>query len=144
MQRSLEKAVARASLADDRDLAGRIRDEGQRLVFLLNGLVRSSRLYQAGNAAIDGLAAETSQLLKGLVAMLGIPPFVITLGMMVIARGLAMILTDGSGVSPMGNSLKPMGEDYLSPLLTYVAVAGVMAVKNELRITAEIRTPMGE
>ena len=71
MQRSLEKAVARASLADDRDLAGRIRDEGQRLVFLLNGLVRSSRLYQAGNAAIDGLAAETSQLLKGLVAMLG-------------------------------------------------------------------------
>ena len=55
MQRSLEKAVARASLADDRDLAGRLRDEGQRLVFLLNGLLRSSRLYQADNAAMDGL-----------------------------------------------------------------------------------------
>jgi len=39
MQRSLQRAVARASLADDRDLAGRIRDDGQRLVFLLNGLV---------------------------------------------------------------------------------------------------------
>ena len=71
MQRSLEKAVARASLADDRDLAGRIRDEGQRLVFLLNGLVRSSRLYQSDNAALDGLATETSQMLKRLVAMLG-------------------------------------------------------------------------
>jgi len=71
MQRSLEKAVARASLADDRDLAGRIRDEGQRLVFLLNGLVRSSRLYQADNAAMDGLATETSQMLKRLVALLG-------------------------------------------------------------------------
>jgi len=71
MQRSLEKAVARASLADDRDLAGRIRDEGQRLMFLLNGLVRSSRLYQADNAAMDGLATETSQLLKRLIGMLG-------------------------------------------------------------------------
>jgi HD-GYP domain-containing protein (c-di-GMP phosphodiesterase class II) len=71
MQRSLEKAVARASLADDRDLAGRLRDEGQRLVFLLNGLVRSSRLYQTGNAAIDGLATETSQMLKRLLALLG-------------------------------------------------------------------------
>jgi HD domain len=71
MQRSLEKAVARASLADDRDLAGRIRDEGQRLVFLFNGLVRSSRLYQAGNAAVDGLAAETSEMLRRLLGMLG-------------------------------------------------------------------------
>ena len=71
MQRSLEKAVARASLADDRDLAGRLRDEGQRLVFLFNGLVRSSRLYQADNAAIEGLAAETSQMLKRLLALLG-------------------------------------------------------------------------
>ena len=71
MQRSLEKAVARASLADDRDLAGRLRDEGQRLVFLLNGLVRSSRLYQADNAAIEALATETSQMLKRLLALLG-------------------------------------------------------------------------
>jgi hypothetical protein len=71
MQRNLEKAVARASLADDRDLAGQIRDEGQRLVFLLNALVRSSRLYQAGSAAMDGLANETSQMLKRLLALLG-------------------------------------------------------------------------
>ncbi|PYQ15259.1 MAG: hypothetical protein DMF80_10070 [Acidobacteria bacterium] len=71
MQRSLQRAVARASLADDRDLAGRIRDDGQRLVFLLNGLVRSSRLYQAGNAAVDALAAEAAQMLGRLVGLLG-------------------------------------------------------------------------
>jgi HD-GYP domain-containing protein (c-di-GMP phosphodiesterase class II) len=71
MQRNLEKAVARASLADDRDLAGRIRDEGQRLIFLLNGLVRSSRLYQAGSPAMDALATETAELLKRLLGMLG-------------------------------------------------------------------------
>ena len=64
----------------------------------------------------------------GLVAILGIPPFVITLGMMVVARGLALILTDGSGISPMGASLKPIGEDYLSPGLTYATVAVVFGL----------------
>jgi hypothetical protein len=71
MQKSLERAVTRASLADDRDLAGRLRDEGQRLIFLLNGLVRTCRLYQSDNTAMDGLAAETSQMLKRLLDMLG-------------------------------------------------------------------------
>jgi hypothetical protein len=71
MQRNLEQAVARASLADDRDLAGRVRDEGQRLIFLLNGLVRTSRLYQTDNTAVDALAIETSQMLKRLLDMLG-------------------------------------------------------------------------
>lgn len=71
MQRSLERAVARASLADDRDLAGRIRDEGQRFVFLLNGLARSSRLYRADNAAMDALATEAAQMLKRLLDLLG-------------------------------------------------------------------------
>jgi len=71
MQRSLERAVARASLADDRDLALRVRDEGQRLIFLLNGLVRTSRLYQTDNTAVDALATETSQMLGRLIEMLG-------------------------------------------------------------------------
>jgi D-xylose transport system permease protein len=62
----------------------------------------------------------------GMVAMLGIPPFVITLGMMVIARGLAMIVTDGSGISPMGASLKPIGEDYLPLPFTLAAAAAIL------------------
>jgi HD domain len=71
MQRGLEKALHRASLADDRELAGRVRDEGHRLVFLLNGIVRTSRLYQSDNAAFDGPAAEVAAVLKGLVELLG-------------------------------------------------------------------------
>ncbi len=71
VQRGLEKALQRASLADDRELAGRVRDEGHRLVFLLNGLVRTSRLYQLDNAALEGPSAEFASVLRGLIGLLG-------------------------------------------------------------------------
>ncbi len=71
MQRGLEKALHRAGLADDRELAGRVRDEGHRLVFLVNGIVRTSRLYQSDNAAFDGPAGEVATVLKGLIDLLG-------------------------------------------------------------------------
>ena len=48
MQHDLHRALQRARQADDRELAGRVRDEGHRLVFLLNGLIRMSRLYRVG------------------------------------------------------------------------------------------------
>jgi hypothetical protein len=71
MQRGLEKAIRSASLADDRELMGRVRDEGHRLVFLLNGLVRTSRLYTGDNAALDSPAQEFGGVLRGLVQLLG-------------------------------------------------------------------------
>lgn len=49
-----------------------------------------------------------------LIAWLRIPPFVITLGMMVIARGVALILSDGTGISPMGGGVQWVGEEYFS------------------------------
>ncbi|HEY7515185.1 MAG TPA: HD domain-containing protein, partial [Vicinamibacteria bacterium] len=71
MQHGLASALQRASLADDRELAGRVREEGHRFVFLLNGVVRTSRLYDAGNAALSGPAAEAAAALRGLVELLG-------------------------------------------------------------------------
>ena len=71
MQRSLEKALSRALQADDRELAGRVRDEGQRMLFLLNGLIRTCRLYTSDNAAFEGPSAEVSRLLTGLLQLLG-------------------------------------------------------------------------
>jgi D-xylose transport system permease protein len=64
----------------------------------------------------------------GLVSMLGIAPFVITLGMMVIARGLALILSNGSGISPMGESLRFIGEEYLSTVPTILLTVLVFAL----------------
>ncbi len=71
MQRGLERALRRASLADDRELMGRVRDEGHRLVFLLNGLVRTSRLYTGDNAALDAPGQEFGGVLRGLIDLLG-------------------------------------------------------------------------
>jgi ribose/xylose/arabinose/galactoside ABC-type transport system permease subunit len=49
-----------------------------------------------------------------LIASLKLAPFVITLGMMVIARGLAMIFSGGSSLSPMGESLNNLSSGYFS------------------------------
>ncbi len=49
-----------------------------------------------------------------LLAILRIAPFVITLGAMVIARGLAFIFSDGASISPMGENLIPVATEYLA------------------------------
>jgi D-xylose transport system permease protein len=75
-----------------------------------------------GIAVLIGLLAGV--VTGGLVAWLGIPPFVITLGMMVICRGLALIVSNGAGISPMGDSLRPIGGEYLSIPATLI-ISGV-------------------
>ncbi len=54
----------------------------------------------------------------GLVSLLGIAPFVITLGMMVVARGLGLIFSNGSSISPMGEWLTPISDSYLPPSMS--------------------------
>jgi len=71
IQKGLHVALRRAHLSDDRELAGRVRDDGRRLVFLLNGLLQTSRLYRADNSVFEKPARETSQLLRDLVGLLG-------------------------------------------------------------------------
>lgn len=63
----------------------------------------------------------------GLVALLGIAPFVITLGMMVMARGLALIFSDGASISPMGESLTPISDAYLSMPLSIALMILIFA-----------------
>jgi ribose/xylose/arabinose/galactoside ABC-type transport system permease subunit len=53
----------------------------------------------------------------GLIAWFRIAPFVITLGSMVIARGFAMIISDGASISPMGEGIGQLAGAYLPPLL---------------------------
>src|SRR3990172_8371233 len=71
MMRGLEKALARAPLADDRELAGKVREEGRRLVFLLNGLIRMTRMYDPENAAFDSPSRDLVGALRGLIELLG-------------------------------------------------------------------------
>lgn len=83
-------------------------------------------LLSLGLALLVGLAAGAIN--GALVSWLGIVPFVITLGMMVIARGLSMIASNGASISPLGESLSAWAEGYWSipisaSLLGLVALA---------------------
>ncbi|MES2965385.1 MAG: inner-membrane translocator [Bdellovibrionota bacterium] len=85
-------------------------------------------LASAACALLVGLLAGV--LNGALIARLRIAPFVITLGMMVVARGLALIVSGGASLSPMSEVLDPLANGFLSPLLTavlLVVIAGGFA-----------------
>lgn len=72
----------------------------------------------ASAACALGVGLAAGLLNGGLIARLRIAPFVITLGMMVVARGLALIVSGGQSLSPMSESLDPLANGFMSPLLT--------------------------
>ncbi len=72
LQERLARGLEAGSRPTERDLTGRIREEGHRLVFLLSGLVRASRLYGLDNDALVAPAAELAEVLGGLVEQLGV------------------------------------------------------------------------
>lgn len=61
------------------------------------------------------------------IAYLNVVPFVITLGMMVIARGVALIWSNGSTLSPMSESLGTLAGSYAPPTVSAIAVIGAIA-----------------
>jgi len=71
MQRELEKAQQRTAMLSDGDTAGRIRDQGTKLVFLVNGLIRTCRLHDVDNAAFRAPSKELCERLTELLDLLG-------------------------------------------------------------------------
>jgi hypothetical protein len=80
LQQTLEQALRGERATDDRELATVVREEGHRLVFLLSGLVRASRLYDLENAALTGPSRELAEVLDGLVDRLGVVHVVLVEG----------------------------------------------------------------
>ena len=72
MQKGLQHALERASQSDDRELAGRVREEGRRLVFLLNGLIRTCHVHELNNEAFQAPAKEFAAVLEDLIELLGV------------------------------------------------------------------------
>ncbi len=77
IQTHLRGALQRASRAADAEVANRIREEGRRLVFLLTGLVKATRVYNPDNAALGGPSKELATIIDGLVHLLGSVQFVL-------------------------------------------------------------------
>lgn len=62
-----------------------------------------------------------------LISRLRITPFIVTLGMMVVGRGLTLILSDAQAVAPLGLSLGKLSSEYLSPNLSLATLLAVFS-----------------
>ena len=65
-----------------------------------------------GAVACVGGATLCGLINGGLIVALRVHPFIITLGMMVIARGLALIFSNGAAISPLGDAFNELGQGY--------------------------------
>ncbi len=70
-QERLGRTLERARASEDRELAGRVRDEGSQLVHQLNGLLRMSRLHSLDNRAFEAPLRDSARSLEGLTQLLG-------------------------------------------------------------------------
>jgi D-xylose transport system permease protein len=91
----------------------------------------------AGLSVLAALAVGlTCGVFNGfLITRYRIAPFIITLGMMVIARGLALILSNGAAVAPLSDAFNWIGQAYVAPSLSVglIALVGGAAVIARLR-----------
>lgn len=66
-----------------------------------------------------------------LVSKLKMPSFVVTLGVLVMARGLALILSGGSKISPLSADYRWIGADFLNPLSSAILL-GIFGIVGSL------------
>lgn len=71
-QRNLGRALDQARAGEDRALAQQVREAGERLTRLLDGLLRLSRIHQPDNHAFDQPTLETTVVLLRLYELLGV------------------------------------------------------------------------
>jgi ribose/xylose/arabinose/galactoside ABC-type transport system permease subunit len=75
-------------------------------------------------------------LINGLlVTKTGVPPFIITLGMMGLARGAALVITKGNSISGFPKPYLEIGQGYLGPVPYPVIIALVLAVIIHIMLT---------
>ena len=87
------------------------------------------------------LAVAGVGLLNGLaISRQGLQPFVVTLAMMSIARGLALAYTDGTPIFIADKTVLALGNGYLGPIPVPVAIAAVIGILSHIALT---RTRLG-
>jgi ribulose-bisphosphate carboxylase large chain len=87
---------------------------GIKLELTTSGAVWIALLVGAGLGGVNGMA----------VTRLGVPPFVVTLGMLSAARGLTMLLTNGKPITGLGSGFGLIGNGQFlgAPIPVWIAV----------------------
>jgi HD-GYP domain-containing protein (c-di-GMP phosphodiesterase class II) len=70
-QAQMARALDRARAGEDRELAQRVRERGERFARMLAGTIRLTRIHDLNNAAFDQPVSELEDALGALVEMLG-------------------------------------------------------------------------
>ncbi len=73
------------------------------------------------------ICASLSSFTGFMVARFKIPSFVVTLGLLVIARGLALIISGGSRIGPLSDSYRWLGTGFLPPTPSLLLIVVVTA-----------------
>ena len=120
-------------------------------VLALSGMVAAITQVHFGWAGMGATGAAmslavalavggTSGAITGFaVSRLKITPFIVTLGMMVIGRGLTLIVSGAQAVAPVGESLGSLSSDYLSPTASAALLAFFVVVASAFTIYSASR-----
>ncbi|UCG25610.1 MAG: ribose ABC transporter permease [Chloroflexota bacterium] len=71
----------------------------------------------------------------------GVPPFVTTLGMMTIARGLALVFTEGKPITGLPDAFRFIGTGSIGPIPTPIIIAAATFIVGYILLT---RTSLGQ
>jgi ribose transport system permease protein len=115
-------------------------------VLALTGVVVAD-LVQKGWATPGALMAVLA--LGGLVGVVSglvitkarVPPFIVTLGMMTITRGLALIYTEGGPITGLPEDFRFIGRGFVGPVPMPIIIAGLVFLLGHIFLT---RTKAGE
>jgi ribose/xylose/arabinose/galactoside ABC-type transport system permease subunit len=81
-------------------------------------------------------------LVNGLtITRASVPPFVATLGMMTIARGLALVYTEGKPITGLPEAFRFIGTGSIGPIPTPIVIAAITFIVGYILLT---RTTLGQ
>ena len=103
-QEQLGKALERAKMGEDLDLAGRVRDMGERLVRILYGLIKMTEIHDIDNAAFLKPSEEFETVCQDLMDLLG-AVHIVTVEDQVFVNDIRIRLGRAQNASSLGTEL---------------------------------------
>jgi ribose transport system permease protein len=112
----------------------------------INGIISVGMTMVILTAGIDLSVGSVLALLVGVASGLiitktRVPPFIVTLGMMTIARGLALIYTEGGPITGLPKDFRFIGTGSVGPVPMPIIIAGLVFLLGHILLT---RTKAGE
>lgn len=104
-------------------------------------LVQKGWVTPLAIAAALGLGAIMGAMSGLIITKSRVPPFIVTLGMMTIARGMALTYTQGGPITGLPDSFRFLGTGFAGPVAMPIIIASLVFLSGHILLT---RTKIGE